>query len=175
MEAARPKLKIPLTPVDKAVEFLCWAGLAFIWGWAVLAYFSLPETVPVHFSPSGQPDGYGSRASMLFVPVIPTVLAIGLTFLNRFPHTFNYLEEITPANAARNYQLGTRLLRWVKLFQVIVFGAIALLITNSASEQLSATEITRFVNLTIAGVLLMPVVLLLIVFLQYRKTNSAHA
>lgn len=175
MAAERPKLKIPLTGSDKVIEALCWFGLAFIWVWAILAYFTLPEIVPVHFNPSGQADGYGSKVSMLFLPVIPTVLAIGLTILNRYPHTFNYLEEITHANAERNYRMGTRVLRWSKLFLVIVFGSVVLLVTNSANQNLAAEGITRFVNLTIAGVLLMPLVVLLIIYFQYRKNKSLNA
>ena len=175
MEAARPKLQIPLTPLDTALEVLCWSGLVAIWIVAFLAYASLPEIIPIHFNPSGEADGYGSRGAILFLPVIPTVLIIGFTILNRYPHTFNYLGEITPANAERNYRMGTRLMRWLKLFLVVVFGSVLFLVINSANQNLSGSEITSLVNLVIAGVLLMPLVVLLIVFLQFRKNRSSNA
>ena len=175
MATERPKLQIPLTGFDKVVEALCWGGLLALWVAAVLAYRYLPEIIPLHFNPAGKIDRYGDKVSVLFMPVIPTVLAIGLTFLNRYPHTFNYLEEITAANAERNYRMGTRLLRWTKLFMTLIFFSILFMIIKSASKSLSEGEITHFTNIIIAAVLLLPVLVLLILILQYRKNKHSHA
>ncbi len=171
MEGARPKLKIPLTTLDKVIEALCWSGLAATWLAAFIAFSQLPEIIPTHFNGSGQADGYGSKSTIWLLPVIPTILVAGLSFLNRFPHTFNYLEEITPANAEKNYRWGTRLLRYSKLFVVLLFGAILGQVIFAARQPLAAAENTWPVTAIIVTALVWPVAVLLIAYIQTRKNN----
>jgi len=59
------------------------------------------------------------------LPLIATVLFVGLTFLNKFPHIFNYPTNITPHNALRQYTNATRMIRYLKLVIVVIFGLIA--------------------------------------------------
>jgi hypothetical protein len=169
MEAVRPKLKLSLTSADKVLEACSWVGLAGLWLSALLAFSSLPEIVPTHFNLAGKIDGNGSKINVLFLPVIPTILAIGLSILNKYPHTFNYLEEITPANAERNYRTGTRILRLSKLFVILLFGAILFLVINSAGQNVASQQMNVYVKAVIIMALLMPVIILLISFLQSRK------
>ncbi len=175
MAAERPKLQIPLTTSDKVIEALCWSGLVSVWAIAIVFYAQLPEIIPTHFNAAGQIDGMGSKNTIWLLPAITTVLFIGLTVLNRYPHTFNYLEEITPANAERNYRLGTRILRYSKLFLVFLFGAIILQVTNAATQNLTINDKGWMIKGIIAVSLVWPLVVLLISFLQYRKNRTSNA
>lgn len=120
----RPKRKVELSFTDKLVEWLGWFALVATWGLTILHYPQLPDTIPTHYNAAGQPDAYGSKNSLLALPVVATVLFVGLTILNRFPHIFNYPATITNHNALQYYTTATRLLRYLKLIVVAVFGFI---------------------------------------------------
>ena len=174
MAAERPKLKIPLTTSDKVIEALCWSGLLSIWVIAFLFYAQLPDIIPTHFNGAGEIDGMGSKKTIWLLPAITTILFAGFTVLNCYPHTFNYLEEITPANAERNYRMGTRILRYSKLFVVLLFGAIILQVISAAKHDLTINDKGWMIKGIIAVALIWPIIVLLISFFQYRKNKSSH-
>lgn len=60
------------------------------------------------------------------MPILATVIYIGLTALNKYPHIFNYMTTITEFNAQRQYALATRMLRFIKLAILIIFLLIIL-------------------------------------------------
>ena len=133
MEEERPKITPIPTSTDKLVEALGWLILLVLWGWTITHYSSLPETIPTHFNAAGNADGFGSKVSLIALPVIATLLFIGLTVLNRYPHIFNYPTSITQDNALRQYTLATRILRYLKLVLVLVFGGIEFMTIQNAT------------------------------------------
>jgi len=133
MEEERPKIKVQLTTTDKLVEILGWLLIGAIWVLTSISYSSLPETIPTHFNATGDADGFGGKASILGLPVIASLLFIGLTALNRSPHIFNYPTAITKDNALRQYTLATRMLRYLKLVLVLVFGSIEFMTIQNAT------------------------------------------
>ena len=133
MEEERPKITLILTPSDKLVEVLGWLILLALWGLTISHYSSLPDTIPTHFNGAGEADGFGSKASIIGLPVIETLLFFGLTVLNRYPHIFNYPTAITEDNALRLYTLATRMLRYLKLVLVLVFGGIEFMTIQNAT------------------------------------------
>ncbi len=133
METERPKINLIPSTSDKIVEVLGWIILLVLWGWTITHYSSLPGTIPTHFNATGQADGFGSKATILSLPVIASLLFIGLTVLNRYPHSFNYPTAITQDNALRLYTLATRMLRYLKLVLVLVFGGIEFMTIQHAT------------------------------------------
>ncbi|MFJ1329062.1 DUF1648 domain-containing protein [Capnocytophaga canimorsus] len=119
-----PKLKLNLTRTDRIIEFFGWILLLTIWIWVLISYKNLPDIIPTHYNASGVADGFGEKVNLLILPLLATVLFATLTLLNKFPHKFNYLVEITPENAYRQYVNATRMLRALKLVIVIVFGLV---------------------------------------------------
>jgi uncharacterized membrane protein len=121
----RPKLNIQLTPIDQIFELLGWGVLLALWIWTGTSYSSLPDTIPTHFNAAGEADGFGTKVSIVGLPLIATLLYIGLTLLNRFPHSFNFPTPITQDNALRQYTNATRMIRYLKLILVVVFAGIS--------------------------------------------------
>lgn len=105
----RPIIRLPLAPLDLALLVL--GGVAVILFIVVTAaYWSrLPEKIPTHFNFAGEPDAWGSKATLLLLPGVGTALYIGMAVLSRFPHVYNYLWRITEENAARQYLYARRL------------------------------------------------------------------
>lgn len=133
----RPKIKLELTTTDKAFEILGWASIVAIWFLTITNYTKLPNTIPIHYNGEGQADSFSGKGSILILPLIATIVFIGLTVLNKFPHVFNYPTEITVDNAPRHYTNATRLIRSLKFIIVVVFGLIVLQTIRNVNGQTS--------------------------------------
>ena len=79
--------------------------LIIIWILTTLNYYESSIAVPIHFNLSEKTDGYGDRLTLLFIPIIPTVIYFAFTKMNKHPHLFNYTGIITEHNTSINIQL----------------------------------------------------------------------
>lgn len=131
----RPRIKIEQTVTDKAVEIIGWFALLTIWVLVISSYSNLPDTIPTHYNGVGKADGFGSKTNILILPLITTILFVGMTILNKFPYIFNYPAKITVENALRQYTSATRMLRYMKLILVMLFGLIAFKTIQGANGQ----------------------------------------
>jgi len=120
----RPRIKLQLNQTDKILEIIGWISVFGIWALPLINYFDLPEIIPIHFNGAGKADGFGNKAHIFVLPIISTLLFIGLTILNKRPHVFNYPSQITKENALRQYSNATRMMRVLKLVIVLLFGLI---------------------------------------------------
>ena len=121
----RQKIKLELTAIDKVGEFLGWASVVVIWYITISNYNALPEIIPKHYNIAGEVDGFGEKSNILILPIISTIFFIVLSILNKFPHIFNHPTYITQQNAQKQYINATRLIRYLKLIIVVIFGFIA--------------------------------------------------
>ena len=132
---ARPKIRIEPTIADKVVEILGWFVLLVTWIFTIASYSNLPDTIPIHYNGAGKADGFGSKINILILPFIATILYVGITVANKFPHVFNYPTRITEENALRQYTNATRMMRYLKLALVVLFGLIAFKTIQSTRGQ----------------------------------------
>src|SRR5581483_10233731 len=102
----RPILHLPRTPFETLLEVLTLLGVIMVLAITVWGYIALPTTIPTHYNIQGAPNAYGSKASLLTLPILTICLAVLLTVLSRFPHRYNYPWPITPENAPRQYALA---------------------------------------------------------------------
>jgi uncharacterized membrane protein len=165
----RPKLAIKPTRTDKLAESLAYAFLAATFIVALNAYFTLPETVPVHFNIKGEADGFGSKVSILPLPLISVIMFVGMTILNRYPWVFNYPVKITEENVLKQYTAAVRLMRWLKLSLVLVFFLI------TAGMSFSAREGSFFMGVWMLPLILVIVNLPLLIYLieAFRKPQKS--
>lgn len=124
MKENRPVIKLQLSSFDRFAETASWILLIFLWSFAIFAWCTLPAVVPVHFNAAGETNSYGSKATMLVLPVMGSFVFALMTLLNKHPYTHNYLVKITNDNAVQQYTLSTRLLRFMKLAVLIIFSSI---------------------------------------------------
>ena len=158
--AGRPKIKLELTRSDKILEIMG-GGLIFaIWILALVSYPSLPENIPMHYNAAGEADAFGDKSSILGLPFVATALFIGLSILNKQTHTFNYPDKITEKNAEYQYRNSTKMLRFLKLVIVIIFGMATYLTIRSAHQD--TPQLGKwFLPLTL-GLIFIPVIYFLI-------------
>jgi uncharacterized membrane protein YphA (DoxX/SURF4 family) len=122
-------------------ESIAILGLAVVTGSVSLSWARLPERIPTHFDLWGLPNGFGPKSGIWTLPVIATVLYVGLTFVSRFPRTFNYPVKLTDENQWRLEPLGVALVGWVKAEVLWVFAGLTLttvLIALGRGSRLSA-------------------------------------
>jgi len=122
----RPKINISLSTLDKILESIGKLLIIIIWGLTLFVYFKLPAIIPTHFNASGEPDGHGNKLTILILPILASLLYFGLTKLNQYPQSFNYIETITVENAERQYTIASRMLRFLKIALLLIFSHIIL-------------------------------------------------
>lgn len=137
----RPVLKIKRTLTDKLLEVGGWVILALLWVVLILKYTNIPDTIPTHYNITGKPDGFGNKTTIFLLPILGTILFVGMTILNNFPHIFNYPTKITNQNAERQYTIATKLIRYLKFIIILTFSTIVFMVFLSANDQLSGLGI----------------------------------
>lgn len=76
----------------------------------LLAYQELPSTIPTHFGPDGKADGFGSKNSIFFLPILGIAIFTIFKWISKYPHKFNYPYLITEENRDRSYQMALRMM-----------------------------------------------------------------
>ncbi len=132
----RPKILLKRSRWDNFFEALSIALLLVLWVVALSSYSALPQIIPIHFNGKGQVDGFGNKTSLFSLPTVATIIYIGMTWLNQYPHIFNYSTTITPENAYSLYRTTTRVLRLLKLFIVLLFLVIVVVVVQTAQQDM---------------------------------------
>ena len=71
----------------KVLGIINLALLLYIWAITIIQFFSLPETVPLHFDFDGYADSHGSKYTVFAIPLVATVILCLLRFLSRNPES----------------------------------------------------------------------------------------
>lgn len=166
MKNERPRIKVPYEGLDILLEMLSITLLLLMCGYTIFEYTSLPETIPTHFNAKGEADGYGSKLTVFLVPAIALIMYVGLFIINMFPHTHNYMVNITEENALKNYRFSTRVLRIVNLFTMGILIFVSYKIIAGAKGN-SASLGSWFMPAVIGSSILLPI----IIIVYYRKLN----
>jgi uncharacterized membrane protein len=112
------------TKTDKIIELGCFLILIAIWGLVIQNYPILPERIPMHYNMAGKVDRFGGRTTIFALPILTTVLYIGLTLLYLFPKQLKYPLSITLASKQLLFITALRMIRYLKLIIVVLFGYI---------------------------------------------------
>jgi len=92
------------------------AYLAFIWA-------ELPESIPTHFDLNGLPDKFGNKSKILLLPIITSVVAIGVYFL---------LQNIHRIDPKKKYAKSTlSVMQKLSVVLVLLLTFVALIILYS--------------------------------------------
>ena len=111
-----------------AFVFQFWITGSALWG-----AHHLPDKISTHFNLDGQPDGWGSSATLLILPAITVAVYLLFTLLKpRLLEATSYRVEVTDENRARLEALYLDLLTWIKTEVVCLFAWIQWNIIESA-------------------------------------------
>ncbi len=90
------------------------------------AWNLLPASIPVHYNLAGEANAWGDRSNLFLLFGLSILVYLGLTWLGRYPHKFNYPWQVTADKAERQYNLARNFLRAVKCEIVWLFAIISL-------------------------------------------------
>lgn len=124
---ARPRVAPTFGRTTRALRALSIGATVLGASIALVAWPSLPETVPIHFNAAGVADDHGPRWLVLALIATWVVLVGGVAWLSRHPRAFNYPVEITEENAARVYGEGVRMMAWLMACLTVMFGSLTLM------------------------------------------------
>ncbi len=87
----------PLNKTGKVMVALVILEVIVMWMFAIYAYLTLPQEVPVHFGFKGEPTRYGDKSTFLIVPaafsIAPVIFLLltkfRFTLINRYPYLIN--------------------------------------------------------------------------------------
>ncbi|HOI32865.1 MAG: DUF1648 domain-containing protein [Bacteroidales bacterium] len=165
---SQPKFCPKPTSGDIQIEWFGYLLLLAGWIFALWAYVESPEEIAVHFNVKGQPDGYGNKITLMVLQLIGTMTFVGLTWLNKFPHIFNYPIKITAENREFQYRLAMRLIRWLKISILLIFLFITFAMYQSARQE-EASGMLVWLMPAILAVTFLP---LIIYFLNLSPKKS---
>ena len=119
MERPRLQIKTPIvTKIFNGIAILSFISSIF---YLITQWSSLPNKVPTHYNGLGEPDHWGSKG-FIFIPlIIGIILWGGLTILEKYPHTHNYI-GLTDENAERKYKNSIMMLNFTKN-EILLFFA----------------------------------------------------
>jgi len=124
VEKRQPKLIVPVTGLEKTLSAVTLIAMIWFIVYVCVQWTDMPDRIPIHFNGKGQVDGWGSKWTLIILPIVSLLLYSGLTVLSKFPHVYNYPLPITEQNAAAQYLLARKLLGWINLEVVALFGYI---------------------------------------------------
>jgi len=113
--------RIHLLKTDKILEIISWVFLLGIWLITIISFQTLPDKIPTHFNFEGIADNFGGKNEIFTLPVIATILTIGLTILNKYLNSSNNLGE---RNNSENLYIRTRIIKFLKIAILVIFGMI---------------------------------------------------
>lgn len=120
----QPIREIPRTPVETMLMLVAALSVLFMIVTTVDAWDELPEVIPTHFNAAAEADGWGSRGTILILPIVGAVSVVGLSLLRRIPHKFNYPFAITEENAERQYQLAILMIAAISAEVALLFAVL---------------------------------------------------
>lgn len=148
--------------VNLLIEILCAlvlvCGILFI----VFYYAKIPTIIPIHYSLSDQPDAYGSKSNVWFIVAIEVITYVGMSFLQKYPHKFNYPVQVTESNKERLFMLGVRIILLMKLCIVVLYTYIIFNMTGIIAMDLTLMTI---------GLLVFAIVLPIIFIAKMKKVQ----
>lgn len=117
----RPKITIPISETNRLLNWIIGLLLMVYFSFIFVQFKQLPETIPTHFGSGGLVDDYGSKNTIWLLPVIASIISIGMGILKNYPHLMNYPIKVTEENAPRLYAFGINLLQFSTLFVILIF------------------------------------------------------
>ncbi len=120
----RPKPELTKTFAEKLFDMLAILTAILTIIYLLIKWTSMPETVPIHFDFSGEPDRWGKRWILMLTLIIGIMAWIGMHFLEKFPQIHNYM-WLTKENVQRQYKNSQLLLNVMKNIILIFFSFMA--------------------------------------------------
>lgn len=111
----RPEITIQLKPADKVLEITGYVLLGLLWGITIYMYWQLPDMVPNHT------DDFIDKRTTFLPAILGSLQFFLISNVEDKPHLMNFPLTITPQNIERQYRLGMRMIKMLKIIIIVAF------------------------------------------------------
>ena len=154
----KEKIKVCRTTEGTIFEIVLVVMLVVIGALTAKMYVAAPEVVPTHFGATGEPNGWGSKSSVLIPCLIISIASIFLMVGAYFPHKINIPVEVS---TPRQWALVVRLVRVMAL-------EMALLTLPIATSSLLVDHHTSWPEMAIIGLMFITVIVFCVLIHKAR-------
>jgi len=171
MNDPKPRIPVPRTGVDLAIDIVGLLLLAGVFVIAGMHAHDLPDRIPTHFNASGKPDAYRSRSTIWVLATVAGVvhaMLLGAAFIK--PWYYNIPIKVTETNALSAYRITRRLLQAIRLETTVIFGMLLYLVIQVAMGRQEG--IGAWVLPGILGTVLLTIVVFVALMVQVREKPS---
>lgn len=123
------------------MHVVTYTGLIAMFAYVSIQFAKLPAEIPAHYNFEGEVTRIGSKVELWILPIIVTVLVVPISFLCKFPHTFNYPLKITEENVEKVYTDGRLMMASMNLLIVALFFVLVIKVihdTRNPNNQMSS-------------------------------------
>ncbi|WP_410879755.1 DUF1648 domain-containing protein [Myroides sp. DW712] len=121
MKTQYPILKIKPSQLERYHDVINVILLLSLIGTTCYYYGQLPDTIPTHFNIAGEPDAYGDKITLLFLPGLGVFVFALLYYFQYKPHLFKHRITITAENIEEQYTKAIRMMRVLNTFTILLF------------------------------------------------------
>lgn len=115
------KIKLPATLYQRILGILSFLFLMGQFICLILRWNHMPDEIPTHFGLNGRVDAYGTKGSVLLLPVISILIYLLILFVEKFPELWNVPGHVTPENMGWIYGNVKSMLASTKLGVCFIF------------------------------------------------------
>lgn len=105
----------------RILNILCLVIMVGSLVWLILYWKKIPDEIPTHFNVYGEADNFGSKKSIIILPIIAWMIYGMISLIECFPGAWNTGIKVTPENSARVYGILKSMIVILKLFVVLTF------------------------------------------------------
>ncbi|WP_176142459.1 DUF1648 domain-containing protein [Halobacillus hunanensis] len=118
----QPHIDLPTSTFEKLSTSISFLVMVTTFIYLVVIWNNIPDTIPVHFDLSGEPDRFGGKWSIVALPIISVFIWVTFTMLEKYPHAYNYIVTIHEHNAEAQYRNAVLMLSVLKLVICLLFS-----------------------------------------------------
>lgn len=105
----------------RILNILCLVIMVGSLVWLILYWKKIPDEIPTHFNVYGEADNFGSKKSIIILPIFAWMIYGMIFLIECFPGAWNTGVKVTPENSVRVYGILKGMIVILKLFVVLTF------------------------------------------------------
>lgn len=137
MNKDQPKIVPPRTSFQQMLNSLALVALIGFVIFFLLKWPGLPDPIPRHYNAAGEPDAYGSKYTLMILPLLAIAIYFTFNYLNQKPYIFNYPVKITEENAEQQYTLAMNMMSALSTGVILTFFYISWRTVSIANQEAS--------------------------------------
>ncbi|MDF9866734.1 putative membrane protein [Bacilli bacterium PM5-3] len=142
-------MRLPYTLFQKLMIGISIMLVIGMIGYLIINYNSLPNKVPTHFGIDGNPDTWGNKISLWFLPILSCIMLLMLLTIIHYPNSWNISDKIND-NKKDYYYLQIKNMLCVITFSII-FMCSYIQVGSIKAMSLNAFFLSTIIILAILG------------------------